>query len=57
MNQQQLMRPDEVWFTEKNEGATRMYSLNEFKVHSTISIENGYMQGRYGAIPFIGALD
>ena len=57
LNQQQLMRPDEVWFTEKNEGATRMYSLNEFKVHSTISIENGYMQGRYGAIPFIGALD
>lgn len=57
LNQQQLMRPDEVWFTEKNEGATRMYSLNEFKVNSTISIENGYMQGRYGAIPFIGALD
>lgn len=57
LNQQQLMRPDEVWFTEKNEGATRMYSLNEFKVHSTISIENGYMQGRYGAIPFIGTLD
>lgn len=57
LNQQQLMRPDEVWFTEKNEGATRMYSLNEFKVHSTISIENGYMQGRYGAIPFIGNLE
>lgn len=57
LNQQQLMRPDEVWFTEKNAGATCMYSLNEFKVHSTISIENGYMQGRYGAIPFIGTLD
>lgn len=51
------MRPDEVWFTEKNEGVTRMYSLNEFKVHCTISIENGYMRGRYGAIPFIGSLD
>ncbi len=56
LNQQHLMRPDEVWFTEKHEGTTHMYSLNDFKVHATISIENGYMQGRYGAIPFIGEL-
>lgn len=56
LDQQDIMRPDEVWFTEKQEGATRMYSLNDFKIHSTISVENGYLQGRYGAIPFIGDL-
>ncbi len=56
LNQQKFMRPDEVWFAEKNEGATRMYSLNDFKEHNTISIEKGYLQGRYGAIPFIGNL-
>ncbi len=56
LNQQKLMRPDEVWFTEKDNGATRLYSLNEFKEHNTLSIEKGYLQGRYGAIPFIGKL-
>ena len=31
--------------------------LNDFKIHNTINIENGYMEGRYGAIPFIGELN
>jgi len=57
LNQQELLRPDEVWLTQKVEGATKMYSLNEFKLHNTISIENGYLDGRYGAIPFIGDLE
>lgn len=57
LNQQKLMRPDEVWFTEKEEGSTRMYSLNDFKEHHTLSIEKGYLEGRYGAIPFIGSLN
>jgi len=54
---QRFMRPDEVWFTEKKEGETSLYSLNDFKVHNTINIEDGYMQGRFGAIPFIGDID
>lgn len=56
LNQQKLMRPDEVWFAEKHEGDTKLYSLNDFKEHNTINIENGYLEGRYGAIPFIGNL-
>lgn len=56
LNQQELLRPDEVWFVEKTEGCTKMYSLNDFKIHKTISIENGYFDGRFGAIPFIGTL-
>lgn len=56
LNQQELLRPDEVWFAEKVEGCTKMYSLNDFKIHKTISIENGYLDGRFGAIPFIGTL-
>lgn len=54
---QQIIRTDEVWFAEKVDGATQMYSLNDFKEHNTINIENGYLEGRYGAIPFIGMLD
>jgi len=54
---QAFLRPDEVWFVEKNNGESHPYSLNDFKIHNTISIENGYMAGRFGAIPFIGKLN
>lgn len=54
---QEFIRTDEVWMVEKKDGASRMYSLNDYKIHNTINIENGYMEGRYGAIPFIGELN
>lgn len=57
LNQKVLLRADEVWFSEKIEGATKMYSLNDFKEHNTISVENGYINGRYGAIPYIGDME
>lgn len=57
LNQKELMRPDEVWFTEKKNGNTHLYSLNDFKEHNTLNIKNGYLEGRYGAIPFIGNLN
>ncbi|RPH33546.1 MAG: ATP-binding protein [Bacteroidales bacterium] len=53
LNQQELLRPDEIWLTEKENGNTRMYSINDFKIHNTINIENGYLSGRFGAIPQI----
>lgn len=56
LNQKELLRPDEVWFVEKAKGQSIMYSLNEFKLTADIVIENGYLQGRFGAIPFIGTL-
>jgi uncharacterized protein len=50
-----LFRRDQIWFAEKNEhGATDLYSLAEFKVRNDASYEKEYVQGRYGAIPFIG---
>lgn len=54
---QDFIRTDEVWMVEKKHGSSHMYSLNDFKIHNTINIENGYMEGRYGAIPFIGELN
>lgn len=54
---QSFIRTDEVWLVEKKDGGSRMYSLNDFKIHNTINIENGYIEGRYGAIPFIGEMD
>jgi AAA15 family ATPase/GTPase len=57
LNQQELVRPDEIWLTEKSEGNTKMFSLNDFKLHNTLNIENGYLDGRYGAVPAIEELN
>ena len=52
-DQQRLVRPDEVWLTEKHEGCTKMRSMNDFKIHHTMNLENGYREGRYGGVPDI----
>lgn len=54
---QEIFRTDEIWFTEKGLlGSTKLYSLSDFKEHNTIDIRKGYLNGRYGAIPFLGNL-
>ena len=52
-----LFRPDEIWFTEKkDDGSTNMYPLSDFKPRYDLDIRKGYLQGRFGAIPFLGNL-
>lgn len=50
-----LFRRDQIWFTEKDykKGATDIYPLDDFPVRKTENIQKGYLNGRYGAIPFI----
>lgn len=49
------LRRDQVWFTEKDrEGATHLYPLTEFRTRKSDNLARGYLQGRYGAIPFAG---
>jgi hypothetical protein len=53
-----LLRQDEIWFLEKNEqGASHLYSLVNLKMNSDLNIQKGYLQGRFGGIPFIGELE
>jgi AAA15 family ATPase/GTPase len=53
-----LLRRDEIWFAEKDqEAATRLYSMSDFKVRKDLEIRKHYLQGRFGAIPFLGNLD
>lgn len=50
-----LLRRDEIWFVEKDKaGGSHVYSLAEFKVRPDLQIEKGYLNGRFGAIPFVG---
>jgi AAA15 family ATPase/GTPase len=52
------LRRDQVWLTEKDrDGATHLYPLTDLSPRPTENLQRGYLQGRYGAIPFIGALD
>ena len=53
-----LLRRDEIWFTEKDPSqSTTLYSLAEFKARKDLRIEKGYLQGRFGAIPFLAHPD
>lgn len=59
----EYFRRDQIWFTEKDShDSTDLYSLVEFidskgkKVRNDSSFEKDYINGRYGAIPFIGGL-
>lgn len=49
-----LLRRDEIWFVEKDKnGASQMYSLEQFKPRFDKEIRKDYLQGRFGGIPFI----
>lgn len=51
---QSIFRRDQIWFTEKdNKGASSLYSLDEFSERTTTNLQKAYLQGRYGAIPYI----
>lgn len=55
---QDIWRTDEIWFTEKRiDGSTDMYSLYQYSPRFDKNLQNGYMQGKYGAIPMIGSLE
>ncbi|QUB79056.1 AAA family ATPase [Prevotella jejuni] len=51
-----LIRADEVWFVEKDAvGASHFTSLAEYKPRE--DVRKGYLQGRYGAIPFFAPIN
>jgi AAA15 family ATPase/GTPase len=49
----EIFRPDQIWFTEKDNSMTKLYSLFDFRPRENESLQKGYLLGRYGAIPFI----
>jgi AAA15 family ATPase/GTPase len=51
-----ILRRDQIWFTEKQpDGSSQLYPLTDFKPRLGENIESGYLQGRYGAIPFLNS--
>ena len=54
-----ILRRDQIWFTEKNPdtGISELYPLESFSVRKDENIQKGYINGRYGAVPFIKDID
>lgn len=49
-----LFRRDQVWFVEKKpDQRSSLFSLLEFSPRKNEALERGYLQGRYGALPFL----
>lgn len=49
-----LLRRDQVWFVEKRpDQSSSLYPLLDFSPRKNEALERGYLQGRYGALPFL----
>lgn len=51
-----MFRKEQIWFTDKNEEKTELYSLKEFNyadngIRDTTDIQDRYSKGAFGAIP------
>lgn len=58
-----LLRRDQLWITEKDRiGASSLYSIADYntgkgKARNTEALEQNYIQGKYGGVPFLGELE
>ncbi|QDX80735.1 phage resistance protein [Denitratisoma sp. DHT3] len=49
-----LLRRDQIWFVEKRpDQSSSLYPLLDFSPRKNEALERGYLQGRYGALPFL----
>lgn len=51
-----MFRKEQIWFTDKNENGTELYSLKEFSyeqsgIRDTTDVQDKYSKGAFGAVP------
>lgn len=49
----EVLRRDEIWFTEKQDGATHLYPLTDFHPRKEDNRERRYLGGSYGGVPAV----
>lgn len=50
-----ILRRDQIWFSEKSfDGETIIAPLTDYELRATDNFQKGYLEGRFGAIPFLG---
>lgn len=55
----EIMRRDQIWFAEKNrdQGTSDYFSLYDMKEKEGMNYAKRYFEGRYGALPYVSALE
>nr|MCM0589919.1 ATP-binding protein [Gloeotrichia echinulata DEX184] len=49
-----LLRRDQIWFTQKrSDQSTELYPLTDFHIRNDLAIDKAYLDGRFGAVPFL----
>ncbi|RAX56792.1 rloA [Helicobacter monodelphidis] len=48
---QDVFRSDQIWFCEKQNKATKLYPLSDFKQRKEANLEDSYLAGRFGVLP------
>ena len=51
------LRRDELWFIEKENGISSLYSLEDFAERPDAEVSKRYLEGRYGALPVFTQLE
>ena len=55
---QEVFRRDQIWFVDRDRaGASKFYPLTEFHTRNDEALENGYLRGRYGALPILDEIE
>jgi AAA15 family ATPase/GTPase len=50
------LKKDQIWFTEKDrQGVSHLFPLTDFKMRADENFGKRYLQGRFGAVPFINS--
>lgn len=53
-----FLRKDQIWFVEKNKfGSSEIFSLSSLGEREGVSYSKRYLEGRYGAIPYVKYLE
>ncbi|HOY62438.1 MAG TPA: ATP-binding protein [bacterium] len=55
----ELFRRDQIWFAEKDAstGASKIFSLSDYKPRKDENFRKNYLAGRYGAVPILRRFD
>lgn len=48
-----MLRRDQVWFVDKHDGNSELYTLDQYRERFDKDIEKEYLSGRYGSVPNI----
>lgn len=51
------LRRDQVWYTQKRpDGSTELFPLSDFKPRNDLTIDTAYLDGRFGAVPYLARI-